>query len=84
MHSETPKRGRGRKPLGRIRLVLTFPPAMVDRVKEQARKESDANGGAMRYGGKGRISVSDIIERWVSERLNKKEEPCLPASSDSV
>jgi hypothetical protein len=51
--------------------MMTLPPAIMERLKEQARAESEAGGGLIHEGGKGRVSVSDLIERCVKEWLDR-------------
>lgn len=58
-----------RKLKGRERLAIMLAPKLLNQLKRLAKAETKENGGAIRRGGKGRISVSDIIERWVKDRL---------------
>lgn len=60
-----------RKP-ERQQWLLMMPPAIVAAIRERAKFETAQNGGAIRTGGKGVVTVSDLVERILRDRMRPK------------
>ena len=72
MRTDTPAR-KPRARNGKVPLLLAMPPALVQALKDRAKVESQANGGPIRKGGKGNVTVSNLVERIIRERFRPKQ-----------
>ena len=69
MKDETTEKKPTHRHRGRIRTMIMIRPDILAAMKARAKKETEAKGGAIRRGGSGIVTVSDLLERVLLDRL---------------